>query len=230
MLFHAFCTFCTNKHPGVTFFQYVNRMAIKGKQLMPQVIAQVIRKHLTFHEEDLKLAALEMLLDRSYDYKVENNFRGVAEVLSPSTSFIEDIGYYLQRSNFLYVNREKQMCEYVYFNEVLEMFMLQTNELLTFDYKNITIDAYKADKSLHCLKIEATSKSLTNFKRIKHLLNQLKQKYGKLTAQCAKSGCNYIGTDQKWRFKKNNKNKTKLQRYWKQMGWVFERDGVKMEY
>lgn len=205
-------------------------MALKGKNLIPDPIAEIIRKHLSFHKEDLKLAAFEMILNRTYDYTVGNNFRGVAQVYSPSKSFISDIDFYLDRSNFLFVNREKHLCEYVYFNEYLEMFMLQTNELLVFDYKNITVDAYKTKESLHCLKIEALSKSLTNFKRIKYLLDELKQKHGKLTAQCAKSGCNYIGFDQTWRFKKNYNNRTKLQRYWSKLGWVFQKDGFKMEY
>ena len=202
----------------------------KGKRLICTKAINTIKAYLNFHQMDKKLRAFEFILEKDYAYGLGLNVRGNSDILSPAESFKDDMFYYLNLIHFMYVKDEEKVIDYCWFDEQLQMFLYRQEKLIVIEQDNILIHGYTYEKNLHILKIEAKSKSLLNFKRIKKLLDKLKEQYKLLTAQAAKSGCNYIGKEKNWRFKKSKNNKTKLQNYWLRLGWVFEKDGFKMEY
>jgi len=200
-----------------------------GKRLIAEKVVETIKKHLAFHEETEKLYSLESILNKQYDFSVANNFRGTSMLFSPYESFRDDMVYYLDRTDFLYVDEEAGIIDFAFLSSDLDLFVYISKPLIHIKDKNISIHGYEYDGGLHVLRIKAESFGICNFKRIKKLLDQLKEKYQILSATCAKSACNYIGKEQKWRFRKFNESDTRLKHYWKKMGWKFN-TAYKMEY
>ena len=200
-----------------------------GKKLIADKVVETIKKHLEFHGETEKLYSLETILNKRYDFSVANNFRGNSMLFSPYESFRDDMVYYLNRTEFLYVDEEAGIIDFAFLSSDLDLFVYISKPLIHIKDKNISIHGYEYEEGLHVLRIKAESFGICNFKRIKKLLDKLKEKYPKLSATCAKSACNYIGKDQKWRFKTLSGTETRLKHYWKKLGWNFI-DSYKMQY
>ena len=87
-------------------------MAIKGNKLISEKAADTIRMYLQYHEFDEKLRAFNFILEKDYNYCMGSNLRGHSDILSPSESFKDDMLYYLNMTNFMFVNEKEELINY----------------------------------------------------------------------------------------------------------------------
>jgi hypothetical protein len=168
-----------------------------------------------YHDNEFGRRTFDQIIDQEYAPALKQHKRGFSDIIPAYESTMSDLDEQLGRIAWSKIEGDK-----VYSVEpCFRKYIYRVQELIIYKNESCTIKAYEISPTqLHILLACATRSGLLTFKRFRKLIDEIRIKYKTITAHVAENPCKLVGLENDWRFKKNEKNESRLLQYWRKCG------------
>jgi hypothetical protein len=190
---------------------------VKRRELLfDQPTIDFITEFYKFHEDDYGRRTFDRIIDQEYVPQLKQHIRGFSDIIPAYDATIIDLEEQLGRIAWSKIDGDKVHSVGPCFRK----FIYRVQNLIVYENESCTIKAYEVSPTqLHILLAIAKKSHLLTFKRFQKLLNEMRKKYRTITAHVAENPCSLVGKENDWRFEKNEKNESRLLRFWRNIGF-----------